>query len=49
VVLLIAAVATGFGMWRVLMNDEPAPGPVGQQISQHDRGGVDALFTRVAR
>ena len=31
--LLLAAVATGFGMWHVLMR-EPAE-PVGEQLSRH--------------
>ncbi len=48
-VLLIAAVATGFGMWHVLMNDEPVRPPTGEQISQHDRHGLQALLTDGAR
>jgi len=39
--LLVAAVATGIGMWRVLMEDTRVPGPVGEQISR--------LLTQAAR
>ncbi|HXJ32764.1 MAG TPA: hypothetical protein VMS22_01890 [Candidatus Eisenbacteria bacterium] len=48
-VLLIAAVATGFGMWRVLMNDEPVRPPTGEQISKHDQHALNALLTDGAR
>jgi hypothetical protein len=41
--LLIAAAALGFGMWRVLMRDEPSTSlDPGERLSRHDPADLQA-------
>lgn len=46
--LLVAAALTGFGVWHLLVRDDPGPRRDGEQITRHDPQVLDDFLAGTA-